>query len=341
MTNPTSGLVACPACGHVQPHKERVCAACQRPFSANKRLSRAAVTLLPKPKAPPLVMGCGAYMIVAMIIALIANESAAGVIGLVAAVAVGALAYAGQDQELAMTAACPACAVPIETNPATPGQSMRCIPCGRHFLVTEQGFAGFAADTDSDLAVSGAILASTGFSGLGQNALCLLRFAEDAVVVMVHRAEAFEVVNTITYDQITYVRVGGRGAVTSGGGWVGGGFGLKGAVKGILIAEVLNALTTSTSVETFVNLNAGGRELMLHHTETTPEVLQVRLAPVFSRINSSSAPPSSSSAPPSSSPEAAPADRLAQLKVLGELRQSGVLTEDEFKAEKGRLLGPA
>jgi hypothetical protein len=32
-------------------------------------------------------------------------------------------------------------------------------------------------------------------------------------------------------------------------------------------------------------------------------------------------------------------DRIAQLRELGELRDSGVLTEDEFAAEKAKILG--
>ena len=35
----------------------------------------------------------------------------------------------------------------------------------------------------------------------------------------------------------------------------------------------------------------------------------------------------------------APADPIAQLKELGELRDSGVLTEEEFAAQKAKLLG--
>jgi hypothetical protein len=40
-------------------------------------------------------------------------------------------------------------------------------------------------------------------------------------------------------------------------------------------------------------------------------------------------------------PQAAPAapDPIAQLKELGELRDSGVLTEEEFAAQKAKLLG--
>lgn len=36
--------------------------------------------------------------------------------------------------------------------------------------------------------------------------------------------------------------------------------------------------------------------------------------------------------------QAAPDDRLARLRELGELRSSGVLTDDEFATEKARIL---
>jgi Short C-terminal domain len=51
-----------------------------------------------------------------------------------------------------------------------------------------------------------------------------------------------------------------------------------------------------------------------------------------------SAPPQAYAAPPE--PVAvSQADMLSQLKQLGELRDAGVLTEDEFAAQKAKLLG--
>ncbi len=45
-------------------------------------------------------------------------------------------------------------------------------------------------------------------------------------------------------------------------------------------------------------------------------------------------------APPVQQAPAAPAvDPIAQLKELGELRDSGVLTEEEFAAQKAKILG--
>ena len=43
---------------------------------------------------------------------------------------------------------------------------------------------------------------------------------------------------------------------------------------------------------------------------------------------------------PAPAPAAAPAaDPIAQLKELGELRDQGILTEEEFAAQKAKLLG--
>jgi hypothetical protein len=44
-------------------------------------------------------------------------------------------------------------------------------------------------------------------------------------------------------------------------------------------------------------------------------------------------------APAAPAPAAPAADPIAQLKQLGELRDQGILTEEEFAAQKAKLLG--
>jgi hypothetical protein len=44
-------------------------------------------------------------------------------------------------------------------------------------------------------------------------------------------------------------------------------------------------------------------------------------------------------APPQAPPPQASADPVQQLKELGELRDKGVLTEEEFAAQKAKILG--
>lgn len=47
----------------------------------------------------------------------------------------------------------------------------------------------------------------------------------------------------IPYDDVVALEIGGPGAKRTGGGFVGGGFGLEGAAEGMLIASALNLLT--------------------------------------------------------------------------------------------------
>lgn len=50
-------------------------------------------------------------------------------------------------------------------------------------------------------------------------------------------------------------------------------------------------------------------------------------------------PPQQYAAPPPPAQPAAGEDRIAKLKDLGDLKAQGVLTEEEFAAEKARILG--
>jgi hypothetical protein len=65
--------------------------------------------------------------------------------------------------------------------------------------------------------------------------------------------------------------------------------------------------------------------------QVTPQVQQVAPAPTYQ-------PPQGPQAAPAS-PSSADSGILAQLKLLGELRDSGVLTDEEFIREKNRILG--
>ena len=58
----------------------------------------------------------------------------------------------------------------------------------------------------------------------------------------------------ITYPEVIGIQIEGPGAVSRGGGFIGGGFGFGGALEGIAIATVLNALTTKTNIHTFIQI---------------------------------------------------------------------------------------
>ncbi len=68
---------------------------------------------------------------------------------------------------------------------------------------------------------------------------------------------SYEVVQTVQYESVDFVQISGSGAttITTDAGLIGGGFGVKGAVEGILAASVINALTrrTTTTIEAIVD----------------------------------------------------------------------------------------
>lgn len=176
--------------------------------------------------------------------------------------------------------------------------------------------------------------------------------------------------------------------VSSGGGFIGGGFGLLNAAEGMLQAAVLNALTTkrreyallgafthsadgSIKEVVFGFRNITESELRKKLAEAVPrwveEIVQRWLVDIqrpqsqqdveaaykdfdcmltrnllnieqHARIEAALAKHFKRPVAVSSGNNNA-ADRVAQLKTLADLRQSGALTETEFQAEKSRLLG--
>ncbi|MDH4160982.1 MAG: SHOCT domain-containing protein [Actinomycetota bacterium] len=64
-----------------------------------------------------------------------------------------------------------------------------------------------------------------------------------------------------------------------------------------------------------------------------------RQAGRWARQEQQAAPPPQQYAPPPAPASSGTDDKLAQLKELGELKASGVLTEEEFETQKAKILG--
>ena len=118
------------------------------------------------------------------------------------------------------------------------------------------------------------------------------------------------------------------GETTSGGGFVGGGFGLEGAAQGMIVAGILNRLTTKTDVNTLVYVAAHGGEAILHHGTHTPESLRILLSPAFGALSARR-----------HSAEVTTAglrgiDPIERLERLVRLREAGELTDQEYQAAR-------
>lgn len=125
----------------------------------------------------------------------------------------------------------------------------------------------------------------------------------------------------------------GPGLQVHGGGFFGGGFGLKGAAEGIIAAGLLNRLTTKTTVNTQINIVLKTCGLMLHSSRATPERLRIKFLAAAGRTAAMQQ--SQSGATPASE---RPKDAVSELERLYALHKSGALTAEEYNLAKVKLL---
>src|SRR4051812_24548793 len=80
----------------------------------------------------------------------------------------------------------------------------------------------------------------------------LYRLDFDTAGITLADLQTESIAATAGYQEIISLDIGGPGEVTSGGGFIGGGFGLEGAALGMLAAGLLNALTTRSKIVTIL-----------------------------------------------------------------------------------------
>jgi hypothetical protein len=161
-------------------------------------------------------------------------------------------------------------------------------------------------------------------------------FLEDRLLIAAcHQAEALA---ALPYSEIEDIEIGGPGLVRSGGGFFGGGFGVTGAVEGMAIASVLNALTSRTSIQTVVRIQGTNCELFLLDTWETPGHLRIQMSHALGVIQAAR-PPGVAGAKDHGLPtrSASPVEELAK---LADMVDRGLLTRKEFDLMKARLLAP-
>ena len=110
-----------------------------------------------------------------------------------------------------------------------------------------------------------------------------VRFLEDRMMVFACRQA--EVLAEVPYGQVEDVEIGGPGLVKTGGGFVGGGLGARGAIESMAIAAVLNTLQPrGPASATIVRIQGTGCELFLLSTGLTPEQLRITMSQALSAI---------------------------------------------------------
>jgi hypothetical protein len=135
---------------------------------------------------------------------------------------------------------------------------------------------------------------------------------------------------SIPWKEITHIDFSGKGALQQGGGFMGGGFGLVGFAVGLAAATALNAITSRTSMDSYLQIRTNNNEYIFHSALFAPETLRVICSALVGTVERARL----------SRPAIAPlaesvADQLAKIKVL---HDNGVLSVSEYEMARARLV---
>lgn len=137
---------------------------------------------------------------------------------------------------------------------------------------------------------------------------------------------------TQSFEGMIGIQITGEGLYQTGGGWIGGGFGISGALQGAAFASIMNALTTRTHNDCYFRFVYSGTDATFQVLSHTPRNLEIALSGVRNWLETRN-PISASTAQVISS-----TSRVEQLEKLHQLFEKGILSEAEYKAEKKRIL---
>jgi hypothetical protein len=134
---------------------------------------------------------------------------------------------------------------------------------------------------DADVSVNVNVIGGCGFR-VPPSSAAVLVFGPDRLVVKAPGDG--RPVDEVPESELVDIEIGGPGQVTSGGGYVGGGFGIAGFLAGATAASVLNDMTTKSSIITSLSVFARRGEIHALLSDTEPYGLRIKLAPVFTRL---------------------------------------------------------
>lgn len=173
-----------------------------------------------------------------------------------------------------------------------------------------------------------ALIGGYGYERLALSGRYDLYFTDSQVLIT--RPGLPEPKASLQYRDVLALRVDGPGAITGGGGFIGGDFGAVCAAEGMIVASALNALTTRTTIQTIIEVQDRTRDFVFFHSKETPQQLRLRLLSVEAKLREHAAQSEPASRGPSDDP-------LERLERLNRLYKDGALTDEEFEEAKRRI----
>lgn len=129
--------------------------------------------------------------------------------------------------------------------------------------------------------------------------------------------------------------MGGPGLTKTGGGFIGGGFGVVGAAEGMAIAGVLNALTTCVKIKTVLRIEAAQPELYFVNTQVEPEALRIGLSRALGAIRQAKSAATNADGGEDRPYQKSAAERLVEVTRL---HDDGLLTDEEYQAKRTEII---
>jgi hypothetical protein len=131
------------------------------------------------------------------------------------------------------------------------------------------------------------------------------------------------------HQKLLSIKITGKGQYSTGGGWIGGGIGFTGAMKGAAEATILNALTTRIHYDCLLTLVYEDFDLTFQVLDRTPQLLEANLSGIVKYLREKS---------PANPSKINPEERIHLIRELGELLSQGLITQSEFDAQKKEIL---
>ena len=179
--------------------------------------------------------------------------------------------------------------------------------------------------------ISGVLISAPSLNGLATGP-CTLWFHPLGATLVVGEKAA---VPLVLHQHMRTLSISGKGPVvqSSGGGWVGGGFGVGGMLEGALLASAMNAFTTTQKIviDTRITFSWKMQFIMMQHSRFSPQALAALLGPTLARVQVAQ----TSAGVGKSAPET-----LADIytTALSFLRTAGSLTAEECDAAEAIVL---
>jgi hypothetical protein len=180
------------------------------------------------------------------------------------------------------------------------------------------------------------VLAGSGESP-APGSLCSITALSDGVLITAevgakHSAQ-------LAYQDLLELENGGRGALTSNGGFIGSGRGVTSSITGMAIASMLNNATRTTQIDSYLRITTPQTQILLRHWHYTPEQIRGALSRMFAAHLAATR--AAATAPVVINPPSThelPRSPIDELETLTKLHAAGTLTDTEFEAARARQI---